>query len=598
MNAKSLRKHLLHPLAITFALLWLGTMVLLTSGTCKELEVTVESTAHSVRDMLDNEQETYLYNIENNYLGDEADNILATNLSYTAAWQIERMENGIALAARNHSGTDYIRSQITWGHGEEQGGDASERWYFYFDNGLDDDGQIALAKWLVAHRTTGEYALYPKEQASEERTGNQIEDGTFARVTGIEQAGRRIDVQKIEIVYPDGTTETMVETTTKGIGTTREFRYFKIYSALLPNRWSNGRDDPINMKQRLESYRSAQAILEHELGINIGSSYMSHSGKRFTFGSRDNNGKLSYGAMYYELLPGAMRQNIGMYLSTAILTLIVLLALSKNLSHRVTFPVECLVRDVNRGKCRTDRDISELNTLADAFNDAQEKIQGQLERERAFTRAAAHELKTPLAILRAHAECAMEDIAPKKRGEYLNIVLEESDRMAELVSGLLELARLESDTKPPMDIIDLAPILREALEGFAPIADQKGIVLTSELTEMQIKGSEALLHKIISNLLSNALRHTPEGGAVTVSLDEQEENAVLTVDNDGAIIPNEHLPHLFEPFYRVDSARNRTDGGTGLGLTIVRAAVLAHGGSCEVHNRESGVAFRIVIPKK
>lgn len=190
----------------------------------------------------------------------------------------------------------------------------------------------------------------------------------------------------------------------------------------------------------------------------------------------------------------------------------------------------------------------------------------------------------------------MEDIAPEKRGEYLNIVLEESDRMAELVSALLTLSRLDSHNKPAMETVELATIVNEVLESFSPIAAQKGIALTTELSDLQVNGNDALLHKIISNLLSNALRHTPAGGTVVLRLHEQEGSAVLTVDNDGEPIPEEHLPRLFEPFYRVDSSRNRADGGTGLGLTIVRAAVLAHGGSCEVHNREGGVCFRITIP--
>ena len=118
------------------------------------------------------------------------------------------------------------------------------------------------------------------------------------------------------------------------------------------------------------------------------------------------------------------------------------------------------------------------------------------------------------------------------------------------------------------------------------------------MTDLQINGNGSLLHKAVSNLLSNALRHTPTGGTVRVSLYERDGNGVLTVDNDGEPIPAEHLPRLFEPFYRVDSSRNRADGGTGLGLTIVRAAVLAHGGSCRVHNRQGGVCFEITIPKK
>ena len=101
------------------------------------------------------------------------------------------------------------------------------------------------------------------------------------------------------------------------------------------------------------------------------------------------------------------------------------------------------------------------------------------------------------------------------------------------------------------------------------------------------------LNKLVRNLATNALRHTPEGGTITVSLNEQDGQAVLVVDNDGQQIPDADLPRLWDPFYRVDKARNRTDGGTGLGLTIVRAAVLAHGGTCKIENRPGGVRFLI-----
>ena len=598
MKEKSLRKHLLHPLAITFALLWLGTMMLLTSATCQELETTVKLSAQNIRTTIEEYREYYKRNIDSG-LGAEADHILINNISALGLGQVNSMDGGVAIIMRTYN-MDYVRSQLTWGYGHQDGIDFDDRWYFYFDQGLDDKGQIAFANWLIDHRKSWDYTIYPMDE--ELSAYDAIADGTFARITGIEHPGHRIDIQKIEIVHPDGTVETMVETTTEGIGQTWDFRYINIASVLLPSYTSKGdgthKDGYVNMERRLNAYRAAHARAEDRLDDSHGyGAYTEGGGDFYTMGVSDPDGKVSSAAMYYDTLPAAMRQNLGLYISTAVLTLIVLLILSAKLSEKVTAPVEQLCHESKNGRCRTDRDITELNTLAEAFNDAQAKIEGQLERERAFTRAAAHELKTPLAILRAHAECAMEDIAPEKRGEYLNIVLEESDRMAELVSGLLELARLESDTKPTMDTLDLAPILREALGGFAPIADQKGIVLSSEFAEMQINGNKALLHKVISNLLSNALRHTPKDGTIRVSLYEQDGNAVLEVDNDGDPIPNEHLPHLFEPFYRVDSARNRADGGTGLGLTIVRAAVLAHGGSWEVRNRENGVQFKTVFLK-
>lgn len=112
-----------------------------------------------------------------------------------------------------------------------------------------------------------------------------------------------------------------------------------------------------------------------------------------------------------------------------------------------------------------------------------------------------------------------------------------------------------------------------------------------------IDADEGNLRKIISNLASNALRYTPEGGSIHVALNEQEDRIIISVDNDGIQIPEDDLLRLWEPFYRVDKAHNRSDGGSGLGLAIVHAAVLAHGGICEVKNRPGGVCFRVILPQ-
>ena len=290
------------------------------------------------------------------------------------------------------------------------------------------------------------------------------------------------------------------------------------------------------------------------------------------------------------------KQDAGLYISTALLALVVLFFLSAKLSKQVTIPVETLCREVETGKCNADGPIQELNVLASAFNDAQKKLEGQLEREREFTRSAAHELKTPLAILRAHAECAREDVVPEKRDSYLDIVLEESDQMADLVSSLLELARLESGLSLNLEPTALAPLIKDVWEPLALSLEQKKIALSMDLEDLYIEGDKSHLNKLVRNLATNALRHTPEAGTITVSLNEQDGQAVLVVDNDGQQIPDADLPRLWDPFYRVDKARNRTDGGTGLGLTIVRAAVLAHGGTCKVENRPGGVRFLISFP--
>lgn len=217
-------------------------------------------------------------------------------------------------------------------------------------------------------------------------------------------------------------------------------------------------------------------------------------------------------------------------------------------------------------------------------------------RERAFTRSAAHELKTPLAILRTHAEALREDIAPEKRKQYLDVVLDESDRMAELTGRLLELSRLESGAALKRETVDLAALVRQVWSPLALELEQKEIALELELEELQTEGDRERLREAADNLASNALRHCPRGGRIRVCLEREQHWACLRVDNDGSAIPAEDLPHLFEPFYRGDKSRSRSSGGTGLGLAIVRAAALAHGGDCSAENREGGVCFLLRLP--
>lgn len=219
-----------------------------------------------------------------------------------------------------------------------------------------------------------------------------------------------------------------------------------------------------------------------------------------------------------------------------------------------------------------------------------------IQRERDFARAAAHELKTPLAVLRAHAEALREDIAPEKREQYLDVVLSESDRTSALVGSLLELSRAEAKGAAKKEPVDLAALVREV---FAPLAlplEQKHLQLQLELEEVSLSGDRARLEEAVENLASNALRHADSGGTVQVSLEKLGHRARLTVYNDGPNIPSEDLSRLWEPFYRADPSRSRDSGGTGLGLAIVWKTVEAHGGRCWAENRPVGVAFVLELP--
>ena len=162
---------------------------------------------------------------------------------------------------------------------------------------------------------------------------------------------------------------------------------------------------------------------------------------------------------------------------------------------------------------------------------------------------------------------------------------------------MLDLSRLEagaggSEVLP----VELAELAEETLSRLAPGARAKGVRLEPDLHPALVSGDRARLERVLSNLTSNALRHCPAGGAVRVQTERVRGQAVLTVENDGEPVPEQDLPRLWEPFFKGDRSRSRARGGAGLGLAIVRAAVLAPGGSCTAENIPGGVRFQVRLP--
>ena len=221
----------------------------------------------------------------------------------------------------------------------------------------------------------------------------------------------------------------------------------------------------------------------------------------------------------------------------------------------------------------------------------------RLRREQDLTNAVAHELKTPLAILHSYAEGLREDIAPDKRSQYLDVIMEQADQMAALVSALLDLSRMKAGktafAPAPVALDQIVASVFRALERPMETA---GVTLALDLESCTVSGEEGRLSLVVSNLASNALKHTPAGGEIRVSLQIRGLFAHLLVENDGDPIPPEALPRLFEPFYRSDTARDRQSGGTGLGLALVKETVTLHGGTCGVENLPHGVRFWVELP--
>lgn len=592
-RARRLRWRLAVPLTVAFFLLWLGTMVVLTNSACDRLEGTVSQEYEYAQKALEEQWEIYQNNRDNG-LGAQADHILMYNLSAASGGLTDIGEGGMAFLVRNSLGQE-VRSQLAYGYGHEAGVDQGQRWYLYFDDGLDDEGQLKLARWLTQHRSRSwDFALYPPDSWPGDGDLPNV-DGTYARVTGVERSGYAIDVQKIELVHPDGTTEVMVETDTTGEDSiTLELKFVRVASVLLPDYRGEGKAGPIDMELRLSNFREAQNRVHQGATEMHGSSFIV-SGKLFGITEEDSHAIRVVGGQC-DIRRAAVQGQWFLYISTFLLTAAAVLLLSAHLSKQVTRPVEQLSQGAQKGRCKTDGPVQELNALAEAFNAAQDQLEGQLERERAFTRGAAHELKTPLAIIRTHAEALGEDIAPEKRGEYLNIILEESDRMGQLVGRLLELTRLESGVALNVAPLNLADVVREVWNPLALQLEQKEVSLSLKLEEVWLEGDRERLKEAVGNLASNALRHVERGKRIQVSLVKQGEQVRVSVYNDGPVIPDKDLPHLFEPFYRGDKSRSRDSGGTGLGLAIVRAAVSAHGGSCGVEQRAGGPCFWLCLP--
>ena len=584
---KRLRWQLASALIATTLLLWMGFVLLVYSNRLSELEDAVGNTFQQTRGSLQQGAlATYKENRANG-LGERADHILMYHLSNLTMDGIHAIDGGTALAVK--LGGNLVRSQITWGLGYEA--DHEQAWYLYFDQGLDDQGQMAFARWMIAHRNGWAYSVYPP---GADNGGEDTGDGTFARITGVELPGGGIQVQTMELVHPDSRREQVLETNSVGQSSiTLDLVQMEVGSVLLPTWSGDGKDGPIQMQRRLASFREAQAIIDRDRAGEQRAVVKQWG--RLSSGV-DQEGFGYWSSAYCNLRLVVLKEQWGLYLTAFGFAAAVLLLLSAHLSKKVTEPVEELSRRCKDGQRLENGPVAELNTLAAAVNTAQDQMSEQLERERSFTRAAAHELKTPLAILRTHAEALREDIAPEKREQYLDVILDESDRMTELVGRLLELSRLEAGVALNREAVDLSALVREVWSPLALQLKRKEITLTLELEEIQIEGDREPLKQAVGNLAFNALRYCEEGKQIRVSLMRMGEMACLSVYNNGPTISEEDLPHLFEPFYRGDKSRSRDSGSTGLGLAIVRAAVSAHGGSYSVENREEGPCFQLLIP--
>lgn len=224
----------------------------------------------------------------------------------------------------------------------------------------------------------------------------------------------------------------------------------------------------------------------------------------------------------------------------------------------------------------------ELADLADTFNDMLDRLEEAFARLARFSADIAHELRTPLATLRGQAEVALRQ--PRSAGEYRDVLgscLEECARLTRLIDGLLFLARAENPrTQVERETVEVGRELTAVREFYEAKAADAGVRLEVSAPEGLVASLDRLLlQRALVNLVDNALTHTPEGGTVTLSATRKDGQLCVEVTDTGKGIPETHLPHLFDRFYRVDRARSSATGGVGLGLAIVKGIAELHGGS-------------------
>jgi signal transduction histidine kinase len=244
----------------------------------------------------------------------------------------------------------------------------------------------------------------------------------------------------------------------------------------------------------------------------------------------------------------------------------------------------------------------ELDSLSLTLNGMLDRLERAFERVHRFTADASHELRTPLALIRGNVEIMRAETALPAAAEHRAVdVLAEADRMQALIQSLLELARYDVGTQSAMELIDPADLTLRASEVGQHLAAEKDVRFLVEEPRaiFPIKGDYNALSRVLVILLDNATRHTASGGEVRLEVISSPRECRMVVRDTGCGISSTDLPNIFDRFYRADTSRNRTTGGAGLGLSIAREIVLAHGGTIAVESEpERGAAFTISLPSQ
>ena len=244
-----------------------------------------------------------------------------------------------------------------------------------------------------------------------------------------------------------------------------------------------------------------------------------------------------------------------------------------------------------------ENQVKELNQLSVSYNRMLERLSDAFEIQRQFTANAAHELRTPLALMQVQLDLYHSNRHPDNDADtvqMIQMVTEQNDRLSKMVKTLLDMSELQTVGRDDEIILDA--LVDEVLEDLEPLAEGKNIRLIAKCKDITMVGSDILIYRLVYNLVENAIKYNHSGGQVTVTADRKEKHVYLSVEDTGTGIPEELKERVFEPFFRVDKSRSRELGGVGLGLALVREIVRVHDGSITVKSNPSGgTIFEVVL---
>ena len=241
--------------------------------------------------------------------------------------------------------------------------------------------------------------------------------------------------------------------------------------------------------------------------------------------------------------------------------------------------------------------VKEFRQLSVSVNLMLDRLSESFAMQRQFSGNAAHELRTPLAIMQTKLElfAAEHKNMEGDTAELVRSQAEQLDRLSRLVHTLLEMSNLSS--APRSDRIELAQLVEEIITDLTPLASQNDITMEQDCDNVVITGSDALIYRLVFNLIENAVKYNRRGGSVSVSVHKENSDVVVRVSDTGCGIPEEYRESIFQPFFRVDKSRSRQMGGVGLGLALVHEIAVLHGGSVRAEpGNKVGTVFIVTLP--